>query len=91
MSRVVLDSVKGITVAQANRTELQPVAKLFRIKNPSSIDHDSCAMSLDEVVGREGCKLVSLGYDDAAVSAGQAGRDRVCVIRALRIQRASSL
>ena len=30
MSRVVLDSVKGIAVAQANRAELPHVATLFR-------------------------------------------------------------
>jgi len=58
MSRVALDSVKGITVAQANRAELQRAAKLFRIKK--CIEHRTrqLRMPFDGVVGREGFELL---------------------------------
>jgi hypothetical protein len=54
------------------------VAKLSRIKDPSSIDHDRLRHVFNEVVGREGFEPFPLGYDDAAVHTGQTGRGRIC-------------
>ena len=60
MSRVALDPIKGIAVAQTNRAELQPwrnccTSKIRRIY------HNRLRYACDGVVGREGLELFPLG------------------------------